>query len=62
MGGPQFYRAGGSAGAASRELLIQKGIAEKASIPCGKLILIVKSAHFYLRNREKVLAIIDKER
>lgn len=62
LDGPQFYRAGGSAGAASRELLIQKGIAEKASIPCGKLILIVKSAHFYLRNREKVLAIIDKER
>ena len=42
--------------------LIQKEIAEKAGIPCGKLILIVKSAHFYLRDREKVLAIIDKER
>lgn len=42
--------------------LIQKEIAEKAGIPCGKLILIVKSAHFYLRDREKVLAIIEKER
>lgn len=42
--------------------LIQKEIAEKADIPCGKLILIVKSAHFYKRDREKVLAIIDKER
>ena len=40
--------------------LIQKEIAEKNGIPCGKLILIVKSAHFYLRDREKVLAIIDK--
>lgn len=40
--------------------LIQKEITEKAGIPCGKLILIVKSAHFYLRDREKVLAIIDK--
>lgn len=40
--------------------LIQKEIAEKTGIPCGKLILIVKSAHFYLRDREKVLAIIDK--
>ena len=41
--------------------LIQKEIAEKAGIPCGKLILIVKSAHFYLHDREKVLAIIEKE-
>jgi hypothetical protein len=40
--------------------LIQKEIAEKTGIPCGKLILIVKSARFYLRDREKVLAIIDK--
>lgn len=40
--------------------LVQKEIAEKTGIPCGKLILIVKSAHFYLRDREKVLAIIDK--
>lgn len=40
--------------------LIQKEIAEKAGIPCRKLILIVKSARFYLRDREKVLAIIDK--
>lgn len=40
--------------------LIQKEIAEKTGIPCGKLILIVKSAHFYLRDREKVLAIIEK--
>lgn len=40
--------------------LIQKEIAEKTGIPCGKLILIVKSAHFYLRGREKVLAIIEK--
>ena len=42
--------------------LIQKEIAEKTGIPCGKLILIVKSAHFYLRDREKVLAIIENER
>lgn len=41
--------------------LSQKEIAEKAGIPCGKLILIVKSARFYLRDREKVLAIIEKE-
>ena len=41
--------------------LIQKEIAEKVGIPCGKLILIVKSAHFYLHDREKVLAIIEKE-
>jgi len=40
--------------------LIQKEIAEKTGISCGKLILIVKSARFYLRDREKVLAIIDK--
>ena len=40
--------------------LIQKEIAEKTGIPCGKLILIVKSAHFYLRDREMVLAIIEK--
>ena len=40
--------------------LIQKEIAEKTGIPCGKLILIVKSAHFCLRDRETVLAIIDK--
>ena len=40
--------------------LIQKEIVEKTGIPCGKLILIVKSARFYLRDREKVLAIIDK--
>lgn len=40
--------------------LIQKEIAEKTGIPCGKLILIVKSAHFYLRGREMVLAIIEK--
>lgn len=40
--------------------LVQKEIAEKTGIPCGKLILIVKTAHFYLRDREKVLAIIDK--
>ena len=42
--------------------LIQKEIAEKVGIPCGKLILIVKSAHFYMRDREKVLAIIGKGR
>lgn len=40
--------------------LIQKEIAEKTGIPCGKLILIVKPAHFYLRGREMVLAIIEK--
>ena len=42
--------------------LMQKEIAEKTGIPCEKLILIVKSAHFYLHDREKVLAIIDEER
>ena len=42
--------------------LIQKEIVEKTGIPCEKLILIVKSAHFYLHDREKVLAIIDGER
>ena len=31
--------------------LIQKEIAEKVGIPCGSLILIVKSAHFYTRDR-----------
>ena len=41
--------------------LIQQDIAEKVGVPCGKLILLVKSAHFYMRDREKVLAIIDKE-
>ena len=34
----------------------------EAHVPCGKLILIVKSAHFYMRDREKVLAIIGKGR
>lgn len=42
--------------------LIQKEIVEKTGIPCEKLILIVKSAHFYLHDREKVLAIIDEAR
>lgn len=42
--------------------LIQQDIAEKVGVPCGKLILLVKSAHFYMRDREKVLAILNKER
>lgn len=41
--------------------LIQQDIAEKVGVPCGKLILLVKSAHFYMRDREKVLAILNKE-
>lgn len=41
--------------------LIQQDIAEKVGMPCGKLILLVKSAHFYMRDREKVLAILNKE-
>lgn len=42
--------------------LIQQDIAEKVGVPCGKLILLVKSAHFYMRDREKVLAILNEER
>ena len=41
--------------------LIQQDIAEKVGIPCGKLILLVKSAHFYMRDGEKVLAILNEE-
>ena len=41
--------------------LIQKEIAEKVGIPCGSLILIVKSAHFYVRDRNKVLEILHQE-
>lgn len=42
--------------------LIQKDIAEKTGLPCGKLTLIVKSAHFYLRDKEKVLKILRDEK
>ena len=42
--------------------LIQQDIAEKVGVPCGKLILLVKSAHFYMRDSEKVLAILNEER
>ena len=42
--------------------LIQQNIAEKVGVPCGKLVLLVKSAHFYMRDREKVLAILNEER
>lgn len=41
--------------------LIQKEIAEKVGIPCKSLILIVKSAHFYMRDRNKVLEILRQE-
>lgn len=41
--------------------LIQQDIAEKSGIPCGKLILLVKSAHFYMRDRKKVLTILGEE-
>ena len=41
--------------------LIQKEIAEKVGIPCGCLILIVKAAHFYMRDRNKVLEILRQE-
>ena len=41
--------------------LIQQDIAEKVGVPCGKLILLVKSAHFYMRDREKVLTILNKK-
>lgn len=40
--------------------LIQKEIAEKVGIPCGKLTLLVKSAHFYIRDRDKVLNILQE--
>lgn len=42
--------------------LIQKDIAEKIGVSCGKLTLIVKSAHFYLRDKEKVLKILRDEK
>lgn len=41
--------------------LIQNGIAEKVGMNCGKLTLLVKSAHFYLRDRDKVLKILREE-
>lgn len=41
--------------------LIQQNIAEKVGVPCGKLMLLVKSAHFYMRDREKVLKILRSE-
>lgn len=41
---------------------IQQDIAEQVGVPCGKLILLVKSAHFYIRDREKVLAILRDEK
>ena len=41
--------------------LIQQDIAEKVGVPCGELILLVKSAHFYMRDRGKVLAILNEE-
>lgn len=42
--------------------LIQQDIAGKVGVSCGKLMLLVKSAHFYMRDREKVLAILNEER
>ena len=41
--------------------LIQNDIAEKVGMDCGKLTLLVKSAHFYLRDRDKVLKILREE-
>lgn len=41
--------------------LIQNDIAEKVGMNCGKLTLLVKSAHFYLRDRDKVLKILREE-
>lgn len=41
--------------------LIQQDIAEKVGVLCGELILLVKSAHFYMRDRGKVLAILNEE-
>lgn len=41
--------------------LIQQDIAEEVGVPCGKLMLLVKSAHFYMRDREKVLKILRSE-
>lgn len=41
--------------------LIQNDIAEKGGMNCGKLTLLVKSAHFYLRDRDKVLKILREE-
>lgn len=41
--------------------LLQKEIAEKVGMKCGTLTLIVKSAHFYLRDAEKVQSILCEE-
>ena len=41
--------------------LIQRKIAEEVGMACGKLILLVKSAHYYLRDEEKVLRILRAE-
>lgn len=41
--------------------LIQNDIAEKVGMNCGKLTLLVKSEHFYLRDRDKVLKILREE-
>lgn len=41
--------------------LIQSDIAEKVGMSCGKLTLLVKSAHFYLRDRDKVMKILREE-
>lgn len=41
--------------------LIQNDIAEQVGMNCGKLTLLVKSAHFYLRDRDKVLKILREE-
>lgn len=39
--------------------LIHKKISEDTGIPCGKLILLIKSAHFYVRDRDKILHILQ---
>ena len=40
--------------------LIQKEITEKAGMEIGRMTLIVKSAHFYLRDEEKVMKILGE--
>ena len=40
--------------------LIQKEITEKVGMEIGRMTLIVKSAHFYLRDEEKVMKILGE--
>ena len=40
--------------------LIQKEITEKVGMEIGRMTLIVKSAHFYLRDEEKAMKILGE--